>query len=198
MDALLTPALAQKNPNAYRARFKRLSRPEQAALVARLSPSDFVVHAAALGEVPTVEVGLSTDGDALSFFRVELGGLRVNEQALDWGRAAACLRVVLEGLPDAVRVTGFVSLPLEVSAAARALAGLEALGWRPGEAFFSRDATDGGRIRYAFAEAVVVVAGSTGRGDFRAHAAVPGGASAAAQPAWAALCAARGLGWRVA
>lgn len=197
MDPNLTESLALKNPNAYRARFKRLSRPEQATFVQALAPSAYLRHCQAVGEPAAVRVSLSASAGGLHSFSLEFGGLRVRKDETTWDDAGAQLRALLAGLPEGVPVEGSLMLSDEPAVAARALSpGLETLGWKAREVVLSSDPSDGGRVRFAFAEAVLVVTGTTGTGEFRGHAGVQTRERAAAlESGWAALCASLGLAW---
>ena len=99
-DPNLTEALAQKNPNAYRARFKRLSIPQQQAHANALSPQAYAAHCTALGEAPTVRMHLSGAGAQIEWLRVEFGGLRATFEKLGWEDAAKQLRTVLQALSN--------------------------------------------------------------------------------------------------
>jgi hypothetical protein len=197
VDPNLTESLALKNPNAYRARFKRLSLPQQAAHVERLAPSAYLRHCQAVGEPAAVRVSLSASATGLHSFSLEFGGLRVRKDEVTWADAGAQLRALLSGLPEGVSVEGSLMLSDDPGVAARVLGpGLDALGWKAREVVLSSDPSDGGRVRFAFATAVLVVTGTTGAGTFRGYAGVQTPERAAAlESGWAALCGSLGVGW---
>lgn len=198
-DPNLTPALAQQNPKAYLARFNRLSPGERSALVASLAPTAYFHHARALGEDPAVHVMLAlTAQGELDWFEVSFGGLRAKREQQGWPDAHATLREVLDGLPSGVPVVADPLVPAEPALAARLCdEGFAALGWRAtGVHLSTSDLTDGGRVRFAFAAAVVTLDGETGSGALRGHAGLAGHELSRLEPAWAAFAAERGLSWR--
>lgn len=197
MDPNLTDALAQKNPNAYRARFKRLTLPQQQAFVAGLAPTAFVHHSAALGQPAVARVDLSPGEDSLQRFGLVFGGLRVVKEGLSWADAATHLSTLLAGLPSSVTVEGSFSVPSEPARAAAVLARFPTLGWKVDELHLTTsDPSDGGRVRFAFAVAAVIISGSTGRGALRGYAGLGDHELAPFEPGWAALARSLGVAWR--
>jgi hypothetical protein len=194
-DPNLTEALSQKNPKAYAARFKRLLPGERSAFERALAPSAYFHHARALGETPAVGVDVMLDQNgALVRLQLTFGALSVVRDQQGWDDAVATLAKVLEGLPSEVGVAGHAMLP---SDAAKAEAFFDApLGWKASEVHFTTtDLSDGGRIRFAFVEGVVIVSGSTGRGEFRAHVGIAT-APERFEAQWQALAARRSVAWR--
>ncbi|MDP1825973.1 MAG: hypothetical protein Q8L48_22100 [Archangium sp.] len=197
-DPNLTETLAQKNPNAYRARFKRLSLPEQRAHADSLSPQAYAGHCTALGEVPSVNVHLTAAGASVDWLRVEFGGLKVTFEKVTWADAARHLSTSLAALPG-VGVAGSLMLGADAIAAEQSLGpGLRALGWSlTGIEFTTTNTTDGGRVRAPFATAAtIILEGSTGAGPLRGHVCLAEHQLETAEPAWQALSSRLGTPWR--
>jgi hypothetical protein len=197
-DPNLTEALAQKNPNAYRARFKRLSLPEQRAHADSLSPEAYLGHCTALGEAPSVTVHLTATGASVDWLRVEFGGLKVTFEKVTWPDAARHLATSLAALPG-VAVAGSLMLSADSAQAEQSLGpGLRALGWSlTGIEFTTSNTSDGGRVRAAFATAAtIILEGTTGAGPLRGHVCLAEHQVAAAEPAWQALATRLETPWR--
>lgn len=195
-DPNLTEALAQQNPKAYAARFKRLTPGERSDFGRKLAPTAYFHHARALGETPMVEVDLSLNRDgALGRFEVSFGGLRVTREDHGWADAKTTLEQVLAGLPEQVGVEGNVSLPADAALGERFFRE-NTLGWKGTEVHFTTsDLSDGGRIRYAFVEGVVIITGTTTRGHFRARAALQSSPQSY-EASWQACAQRLGFAWR--
>jgi hypothetical protein len=196
-DPNLTEALAQKNPGAYRARFKRLSLVEQQAHAHALSASAYVSHCGALSEVPMVSAQLSAAGSSVDWLRIQFGGLKFTCEKVSWGEAARQLSTAREALPSDVGVTGSLSLGVDTAAAEQALGpGLRALGWSLTDLeFTTSNTTDGGAVRAAFATAAtIILRGSTGSGPLRGHVCLAEH-QLAAEPEWHALASRLGVSW---
>lgn len=198
-DPNLTEALAQKNPKAYAARFKRLSPGERSSFERQLTPSFFFHHERALGQTPAVAVFVALDRTgALDWLELRFGGLQVRRDKQGWPDARATLDQLLAGLPTEVGVSATLMLPTEPPAVLPLFdTALKTMGWQVTDAHFSTsDPSDEGRVRFAFADGVVTLVGTTGRGELRGHACVPQGAVAAAESAWNALASRVGLRWQ--
>jgi len=197
-DPNLTEALAQKNPAAYRARFKRLSLPEQHAHARSLSAAAYAGHCSALGEVPMMSAQLGARGSTLDWLRIEFGGLKFTCEKVSWSDAARQLSTACAALPANVGVSGFLSLGLDTADAEQALGpGLRALGWSLTDIeFTTSNTTDGGKIRAAFATAAtLILSGSTGSGPLRGHVCLADH-QLAAEADWQALASRLGVRWR--
>lgn len=197
-DPNLTEALAQRNPAAYRARFKRLALPQQHAHANALSAAAYAGHCLALGEVPMLSVQLSAAGASLDWLRIEFGGLRFTCEKIGWADAARQLSTAREALPTNVGVRGSLSLGLDTANAEQALGpGLRALGWSLTDIeFTTTNTTDGGAIRAAFATAAtIIIQGSTGSGPLRGHVCLAEH-QLSAEPGWQALASKLGVPWR--
>jgi hypothetical protein len=196
-DPNLTEALAQKNPNAYRARFKRLSIPQQQAHAKSLSPQAYAAHCVAIGETPSVRVSVNGAGAQIEWLRLQFGGLFTTLEKLGWDDAAKQLRTALQALPN-IPVTGDLLVGAEAPAAEQALgAGLRSLGWMlTNIEFTTTNTSDGGRVRAAFATAAtIILEGTTGSGSFRGHVCLASH-QLDVEPAWQALAARLGVPWR--
>ncbi len=196
-DPNLTEALAQKNPNAYRARFKRLSIPQQQAHAKSLSPQAYAAHCTAIGETPTVRVLVNGVGAQIEWLRVEFGGLRATFDKLGWEDAAKQLRTALSTMPN-IPVTGDVLVSADAAAAEQSLgAGLRALGWSlTNIEFTTSNTSDGGRVRAAFATAAtIILEGKTSSGSFRGHVCLAPH-QLNVEPSWQALATRLGVPWR--
>ncbi len=84
MRELLTPGLAEQNPKAYTAHFRRLEALEQRQYLSALGVDDLKTHFKTLGELPTVGLILTIDAES---FRLEatVGGSLLGE-----ARGAGC------------------------------------------------------------------------------------------------------------
>lgn len=196
-DPNLTEALAQKNPNAYRARFKRLSIPQQQAHAKALSPAAYAAHCVAIGEAPSVRVSVNGAGAHIEWLRVEFGGLRATFDKLGWEDAAKQLRTALQALPN-IPVTGDLLVGKDAGTAEQSLgAGLKALGWKlTSIEFTTTNTSDGGRVRAAFATAAtIILEGTTGTGALRGHVCLADH-ELNVESAWQALAARLGTPWR--
>lgn len=196
-DPNLTEDLARKNPNAYRARFKRLSIPQQQAHAKSLSPAAYAAHCVAMGETPSVRVSVNGVGAQIEWLRLQFGGLFTTFEKLAWEDAAKQLRTALQALPN-VPVTGDLLVGKDVAAAEHSLgAGLKALGWKlTSIEFTTTNTSDGGRVRAAFATAAtIILEGTTGSGALRGHVCLADH-ELNLEPAWQALATRLGVPWR--
>lgn len=141
MRELLTAALAEANPRAYAAHFRRLDAAGQQAYLQGLAPARLRGHFRALGEVPAVGLLLSVRG-GVARLEATVGGCPLGSAE---GPALAGLQARALELGRAVEaraVSGLASGSLVELAALEAA--LAELGWRPRSVLLAGDGGGGG------------------------------------------------------
>jgi hypothetical protein len=133
---LLTPALAQSNPKAYIAHFKRLGAEAQRAHVGTLTVEQLQLHFRALGEVAAVGLFLTMPGA-----RVEatVAGAPVGEASGAEG-VALHAKVLTLGRQLEASVSGMLVSSLEL--AGETYAALRAIDWLPKTLILAGDGGD--------------------------------------------------------
>lgn len=125
----LTAALADRNPAAYTAHFRRLSAAEQSAYLAGLDPKGLATHLRATGTPVTLGFILTVHGDSATLGAMVAGQAR--PKAEGWAQAREALnhaRVLALGVGSPV-VTGLLEIGLAELVRPGLPADLLALGW---------------------------------------------------------------------
>ena len=133
---LLTPALAQSNPKAYIAHFKRLGAEAQRAHVGTMTVEELQLHFRALGEVAAVGVFLTMPGARLEAM---VAGSPVGEAAGADGAALHAKVLTLARQLEA-SVSGMLVTALEL--AEETFVALRAIDWAPKTLILAGDSGD--------------------------------------------------------
>jgi len=133
---LLTPALAQSNPRAYIAHFKRLGDEAQRAHVATMTVEQLQVHFRTLGQTAAVGLFLTMPGARLE---ATVAGAPVGEASGGEG-VGLHVKVLTLGRQLEASVSGMLVSSLEL--ANETYAALRALDWAPRTLMLAGDSGD--------------------------------------------------------